>query len=834
MHNHTIRRPPAKIRRQLCGQTKNDYTSNMRPLRRRQTDREHHAFFFASIHGGIVAILMALSLFVQSFRGGEKASEVNALALAAVTPGLVMIVEFIFTLLARKAPPRLARTLWVGWSLLIIPFTLTLFNQFWLTSGETLASVLATPGPRTSFSNPLFLITAATMSLALVLSSRQIRPPRRKMTKTLAPPIRRRSRRLHISSAAAFTALHSTILFALALLLVYADVRASETPVRVDNFAGWGLVTLAYVIATELCVAGMAQVAGRRLGKVVRAAWGLLVLPTTFFVMADFKLFNAFGAHFDHTIIGYVAENFRGALPIAAAELTPAVIASLLAAFGAGIALTVAGWRIQTNRNRRLAVATAAPLAFLAFSINTAVGCIPVDEQASNSPLPYTTSSLNALTEQLSWSECSSATAAENKAAFINALKLTQFTDNVSSDKQFFKNLEAAFSTPLKLKQTEESNLDNVVVIGLESFRADAVTPYTPDLDTTPFLDKLAHEGMMAETSYADFFHTSKSLIAMNCGMPPHPRYTLIENGEDAMPYSCLPELLRPLGYTSAFFQTATKNFEHRDLLVANMKYNHFSSLETTDSTGWETVNYFGIEDRAMIKPMMTWIDEQPGPFLLSIMTLTSHHSYHTPSTFAHKQYEGTPAWNDYLNTVRYTDAFLQDLFAEFERRGLLDNTLFVLTGDHGVGVGYRSSDYPYRENIQVPLIVWSKQRIAEPLIVKGPRQHTDIVPTIVDLLDFGVAEGSFYGRSLLANASDRTIYLACKLNNCQVRIDGNFKLINPFKEGEPPTIFDLKEDPEDKHDLASVLPPGTIEEYQDRLARWRKQVEAMYEQSTQ
>jgi phosphoglycerol transferase MdoB-like AlkP superfamily enzyme len=292
-----------------------------------------------------------------------------------------------------------------------------------------------------------------------------------------------------------------------------------------------------------------------------------------------------------------------------------------------------------------------------------------------------------------------------------------------------------------------------------------------------------------------------------------------------------LPELLRPLGYTSAFFQTATQKYERRDQLVANMKYDHFSSLETTDATGWEKVNYFGIEDRAMIKPMMEWVDGQASPFLLSIMTLTSHHSYRTPSTFEHKKYEGTEPWNSYLNTIRYTDAFLQDIFTEFEKRGLLDNTLFVLTGDHGVGVGYRNTDHPYRENIQIPLIVWSKHLISNPTVATGPRQHSDIVPTIADILDLHVTEGSLYGRSLLESADDRTIYIGCKLNNCQVLINGTFKLVNYLKGDRTPGLFDLEQDPRDDNDLFNLAAPAAVENYQQQLATWREKVIALYEQ---
>ena len=59
----------------------------------------------------------------------------------------------------------------------------------------------------------------------------------------------------------------------------------------------------------------------------------------------------------------------------------------------------------------------------------------------------------------------------------------------------------------------------NVVLIHLESTRAQSVTPYNEELQTTPFLDELARESLLAERAYAVVPRSSKGSVAVNCGM---------------------------------------------------------------------------------------------------------------------------------------------------------------------------------------------------------------------------------------------------------------------------------------------------------------------------
>jgi len=127
-----------------------------------------------------------------------------------------------------------------------------------------------------------------------------------------------------------------------------------------------------------------------------------------------------------------------------------------------------------------------------------------------------------------------------------------------------------------------------VAVVHLESVRARSVTPYNEDLDTTPFLEDLAEESLMAERAYAVVPHTTNARVTILCGVyPPVGRWQTYVVG-DWIPARCLPDLLGERGYSSVYFTSSEQTFERRPEVVENMGYEEFYAVETMDTEGFE------------------------------------------------------------------------------------------------------------------------------------------------------------------------------------------------------------------------------------------------------
>jgi lipoteichoic acid synthase len=390
--------------------------------------------------------------------------------------------------------------------------------------------------------------------------------------------------------------------------------------------------------------------------------------------------------------------------------------------------------------------------------------------------------------------------------------------------------------TPTKtsLEETPRTERRNVVVIVLESTRARSVTPYNPGLETTPFLDELSKESLLAGRAYAIVPHTSKALVAGECGIWPNLVREITESEPGNIPARCLADLLGEQGYRTVWFQNGHDNFENRPQLVENFGHEEFYSLEDMDREGYERVNYFGYEEDIMLEPSREWLRKNGDePFYAMYKTVGPHHQYLAPDRYGRKDFVRDDELNRYLNAIRNVDFFVKNLIGQYRDLGLYEDTIFVIYGDHGEGFGEhqrRQHDNTiYEEGLAIPMLVHDPRRWPEGERVEEPASQMDVLPTVLDLLGYEVAGGEYPGRSLLDLPEDRTLMFNCWYDNrCMASLDGYEKYIYHFGEREE-ELFDLKEDPLEKNNLAGPR-EGEREDRRAALFEWRARVIALHE----
>ncbi len=395
-------------------------------------------------------------------------------------------------------------------------------------------------------------------------------------------------------------------------------------------------------------------------------------------------------------------------------------------------------------------------------------------------------------------------------------------------------------SLPLgtRLSPTAQTERRNVVIVHLESVRARSATPYNQDVGITPFLAEFAEESLMAERAYAVVPHTTNALVATLCGInPPIGRWQTYSVG-GRIPARCLPELLGERGYDSVYFTSSVRTFERRPEVVENMGYEEFYPVETMNTKGFEKANYFGYEDEVMLEPSREWLEENggDGPFLATYETITPHHDYRAPDErHGRKEFAEDDALNRYLNSVRYVDFFVKNLIEQYKELGLYEETIFVLYGDHGEAFGehglYHHDNVLYEEGLRVPLLIHDPGRWEDGERVEAPMNQLDVLPTVLDLLGYGVKGGSYPGNSLLGPLpEDRTLMAGCWYEHeCLASIEGEEKYIYHYGD-EPEELFDLSEDPLEKNNLASEHQMASLGERRRELLAWAARVEAAYE----
>ena len=385
----------------------------------------------------------------------------------------------------------------------------------------------------------------------------------------------------------------------------------------------------------------------------------------------------------------------------------------------------------------------------------------------------------------------------------------------------------------VQLEETSRTEKRNVVLILLESMRARSVTPYNPELETTPFLNELADESLLAERAYTIVPHTTKALVAAECGVEPHLVREITESTPDGIPARCLAELLGEQGYESVFFQPGGVDWEGRPQLVENFGHDDLISLEDMNTEGFQMANYFGYEDDIMLEPSRLWLQQHGGdPFFATYKTLTPHHPYETPTRYGTENFAEDDLLNGYLNSVRYVDFFLKNLFDQYKEMGLYEDTIFVFYGDHGEGFmehGRTQHDNViWEEGLRVPLMVHDPQRWENGERVDGLANLTDVAPTVADLLGYDVTGGEYPGYSLRDLPEDRTLKFSCWYDDkCVASLRGTSKYIHHF-DRRPDQIFDLEEDPLEENNLANER-SELVERRREELFEWREENTELY-----
>jgi len=386
------------------------------------------------------------------------------------------------------------------------------------------------------------------------------------------------------------------------------------------------------------------------------------------------------------------------------------------------------------------------------------------------------------------------------------------------------------------LAQTSQTNKRNVALVHLESTRAQSVTPYNKDLQTMPFLDELSKESLLVERAYVTVPRSSKASVAVNCGIEP-PLYPGPEFEPDGIPVPCLAELLKEQDYSTVFFASTSNAMDNFGDVARGFGYEEIYSSEVMDREGFEVTNTFGYEEAIMLEPSEEWLanHDRDKPFLVEYFTGTGHYGYECMNTrYGTEDFSEDEELNRYHNCLRYLDIFLKNLFDQYKRLGLYEDTIFVIFGDHGEGFGEHGrslhGDTIYEEGLRIPLIIHAPGQFEGGERVEGLSNQIDILPTVLEMVGYEVKNGKYPGYSLLHPLpGSRTLMFSCITNRkCLASLKGYEKYIHHYGD-QPDEVFDLSKDPLERQNLADERDKQELDERREELLAWYSSVNAVY-----
>jgi arylsulfatase A-like enzyme len=363
----------------------------------------------------------------------------------------------------------------------------------------------------------------------------------------------------------------------------------------------------------------------------------------------------------------------------------------------------------------------------------------------------------------------------------------------------------------------------NVVLVTMDTVRADALGAYGQRVAASPHLDRLASEGVLFEQVVTSAPNTLPAHASILTGKQPY-AHGVRSNAGSALPDEnlTLAEVLRSRGYRTHAEIAAPVIGRHTKLDQGFDQYRDLGSfaveLKTAGGGGdaqGETVTKRQERPASDItrRGLEFLRGQQGGPFFLWLHYFDAHAPYEAPAAF------GEQIANPYLAEVRYVDEQIGLIVAELVRLGLRDRTLLVVTSDHGEGLGQHDEDthsfFVYDTTVRVPLIFWGPDGLAAGRRVRSLVRTIDIAPTILDFLGLPPlpeVQGTSLRALLVGEAPDlrltgygetwepRRLFGASVLRFVR---EGDWKYIHKVD----PQLFDVARDPGEANDLASARP---------------------------
>jgi arylsulfatase A-like enzyme len=406
----------------------------------------------------------------------------------------------------------------------------------------------------------------------------------------------------------------------------------------------------------------------------------------------------------------------------------------------------------------------------------------------------------------------------------------------------------------------------NILIFAIDSIRRDHMSCYGYPRLTTPYFDRLAAQGTLFENAFSAYIPTTPAYSSMLTGQDvvSHQMVSLGPKGPLDPRHPTLPEILRKAGYKSTvvgFDKGFYRGFDNY------LNFEGWPSWEDRPARKAENLN-------AVTIPEMERLHKSGKPWLLFLRHMDPHAPYLPPAPYDTMFYSKDPcdkklpytmkpvfdfkpfrdfhkSWmppglrdKDYViaqydGEVAYMDACCQRIITRLEELGCADETLIVITGDHGETLYDHEIWFDhhglYECTLVVPLIYYWPGKIPQGVRSKAYSLHEDLIPTILDVCGLRkFARGTkFDGVSLTpyfknVHESPRSEFYITECtwqrkHGWRTPIWKFWDALEPDFHGKPPIeLYNLIEDPAESKNLVDKC-PEVVDMLRDRMNGWLK-----------
>jgi arylsulfatase A-like enzyme len=270
-----------------------------------------------------------------------------------------------------------------------------------------------------------------------------------------------------------------------------------------------------------------------------------------------------------------------------------------------------------------------------------------------------------------------------------------------------------------------------VVLITLDTTRADRLSAYGFQEISTPAIDRLAAEGIVFEDAVAPVPLTLPSHASMLTGRWPA-RHGIRDNADAALAPAelTLAEVLRDRGARTGAFVASVVLQAGRGLEQG------FDTYADVPKGSCGSIAGRRRPADAVVDDALSWIEQNAaGPFFTWVHLYDAHRPYRVPDAHAGRHPD------PYLDAIIFQDSQVARILQQLESQRLLHRTIVVVAADHGESLGEHGEDghgiFLYESTLRVPLII--RVPSLQPRRVTSTVRLVDLMPTLLDLLQVPV-----------------------------------------------------------------------------------------------
>jgi len=403
----------------------------------------------------------------------------------------------------------------------------------------------------------------------------------------------------------------------------------------------------------------------------------------------------------------------------------------------------------------------------------------------------------------------------------------------------------------------------NIILIISDTLRSDHLGCYGYSRNTSPNIDRIAREGIIFNRAYAQSNWTLASTATLFTSL--YPTSHNIFSKKEVVPKESktLIENLKVAGYRTAGFSKSPffwgnfglrQGFDRFYTGQSNFVWKLYCSV-----IGEILNRLLMSKDKNLTRQALSWIKSNKShKFFVYLHYMATHAPYRIPKAYEEiyvkeeipdriyspsRSVEITPAQKKnlldrYDGAIRFVDDQIGQLLDLLQSLDLKENTLLIITADHGEAFGehgnWEHGPTVYQETIKIPLIIWYPEIRCNQMRSNELAGLIDIKPTILDII--GIKQSQIYqGKDLISRITEEgsfhqqrgsreEIFSEGKKNFRCIITSTNWKLISNEAEGKV-ELYNLEQDPEEKHNVFNLY-PEVAKNLQKRLTSKFKEFE--------